>query len=94
MGVEEWDPTKESPAKLRKRLERQVAKHIDAQLQGATSLSTKTPRVNRKAVDWMILRRACRWSDNQINNWYSPGKDNRKEISKQIPEAEAALEIR
>ncbi len=27
--------------------------------------------MNRKAVDGMILRRACRWSDNQINEWYN-----------------------
>jgi hypothetical protein len=94
MGTEDWNPTKETPAQLRKRLERQCAKHIDAQVKEATTLSTKSTKVNRKAVDWMILRRACKWSDNQINNWYRPGKDNRKEISKQIPEAEAALEIR
>lgn len=97
MGMEPHDSTKESPAKLRKRLERQASKHIDAQIQqvqGGTTLSPKSTRVNRKAVDWMILRRACDWNINQINTWYSPGKDNRKAIREGIAEAEAALEIR
>jgi len=71
MGTEDWNPTKETPAQLRKRLERQCAKHIDAQVKEATTLSTKSTKVNRKAVDWMILRRACKWSNNQINEWYN-----------------------